>query len=91
MIFHENHLLADDFHEISYLIFVEKKGKMLQNMLSAAGVIGALRIKGESELPPVSSPKLEKGHNSRESLLISVDSLSCVYIFLQAGYAIGSL
>ena len=25
MIFHENRLLADDSHEISYLIFVENK------------------------------------------------------------------
>ena len=44
MIFHENRLLADDSHVISYLIFVEKLGKMTQNLLSAAVVIGALRI-----------------------------------------------
>ena len=43
MIFHENHLLADDSHVISYLIFVEN-GKMSQNLLSAAVVIGALRV-----------------------------------------------
>ena len=41
MIFHENCLLADDPHEISYL------SKMLQNLLSAAVVIGALRVNGE--------------------------------------------
>ena len=41
MIFHENHLLADDSREISYLIFL---GKMVQNVLSAAVVIGALRV-----------------------------------------------
>ena len=38
MIFHENRLLADDSHIISYLIFVK-------NLSSAAVVIGALRIK----------------------------------------------
>ena len=42
MIFHENRLLADDSHVISYLIFVEKLVKMSQNLLSAAVVIGAL-------------------------------------------------
>ena len=30
-----NHLLADDFHEISYLIF-QKLGEMSQNLSSAA-------------------------------------------------------
>ena len=39
MIFHENRLLADDSHVISYLIFVKN-----WEMLSAAVVIGALRI-----------------------------------------------
>ena len=33
------------FHEISYLIFFEKLGKMSQNLSSAAAVIGALRVK----------------------------------------------
>ena len=42
MIFHENRLLADDSHEISYLIF-RKLRKMSQNLSSAAVVIGALR------------------------------------------------
>ena len=45
MILHENRLLADDSHEISYLIFVENLGKMIQNLASAAVVIGTLRIK----------------------------------------------
>ena len=45
MIFHENRLLADDSHEISYLIFFQKFGKMSQKMPSAAVVIGALRVK----------------------------------------------
>ena len=39
MIFHENRLLPDDSHEISFLI-----GKMLHNLSSAAVVIGALRV-----------------------------------------------
>ena len=45
MIFHENRLLADDTHEISYLNFFPKNGKMSQNLSSAAVVIGALRVK----------------------------------------------
>ena len=44
MIFHENRLLADDSHKISYLIF-RKLGKFSQNLSSAAVVIGALRVK----------------------------------------------
>ena len=44
MIFHENRLLADNSHEISHLFFFQKFGKMLQNLLSAAVVIGALRV-----------------------------------------------
>ena len=45
MIFHENRLLADDSHEISYLIFFQKIRKMSQNLSSAAVVIGPLRVK----------------------------------------------
>ena len=45
MIFHENCLLADDSHEISYLISFEKLGKKSQYLSSAAVVIGALRVK----------------------------------------------
>ena len=44
MIFHENRLLADDSHVISFL-FCQKLGKMSQNLSSAAVVIGALRFK----------------------------------------------
>ena len=44
-------------HEISYLIFIEKLGKMLQNLLSAAVVIGALRVK--IHMSPF-RPELEK-------------------------------
>ena len=48
MIFHENRLLADDSHEISYLIFFRKLGKVSQNLSSAAVVIGSLRVKPSS-------------------------------------------
>ena len=44
MIFHDNCLLADDSHVISYLIICRKLGKMSQNLPSAAVVIGALRV-----------------------------------------------
>ena len=44
MLFHENRLQAGDSHEISYLISFQKLGKMSQNLLSAAVVIGALRV-----------------------------------------------
>ena len=43
MLFHENHQLADNSHEISYLIFLPKLGKMSQNLSSAAVVSGTLR------------------------------------------------
>ena len=45
MIFHENRLLADDSHVISYLIFVETLGKVSQKLSSAAVVIDALKVK----------------------------------------------
>ena len=44
MMFNENRLLADHSHEISYLNFYSKLGKMSQNLSSAAVVIGALRV-----------------------------------------------
>ena len=44
MIFHENRLLADDSHEISYLIFSKIGKKISQNLSSAAFVILALRF-----------------------------------------------
>ena len=43
MIFHENRLLADDSHDITPYFF-QKLRKMLQNLSSAAVVIGALRV-----------------------------------------------
>ena len=43
--FHENRLLADNSHEISYLIFFWKLGKVSQNLSSAAVMIGTLRVK----------------------------------------------
>ena len=45
MIFHENRLLADDSHEISYLIFLLKLRKDVAKLSSAAVVIGTLRVK----------------------------------------------
>ena len=42
--FRENRLLADDSHEISYLIFFQNL-KMSKNLSSAAVVMGALRVK----------------------------------------------
>ena len=54
MIFHENRLLEDDSHEISYLIiFFRKLGKMSQDLSSAAVVVGALRVKLESSLSQI--------------------------------------
>ena len=45
MIFHENRLLADNFHVISCLIFFfGKLKKMSQNLSSAAVVIDAYRV-----------------------------------------------
>ena len=45
MTFHENHLLADDSHEKSYLNFFRKLKKMSKKLSSAAVVSGALRVK----------------------------------------------
>ena len=53
MLFHENCLLADISHEISYLIFFRKLGKMSQNLLTAAVVVGALRVNDNFDLVPV--------------------------------------
>ena len=38
-------MLDDDSHVISYLIFVQKLGKVPQNLSSAAVLIGTLRVK----------------------------------------------
>ena len=43
MMYHENRLLADDSHEISFLFF-ENKEKTLQDCSSAAVLICALRV-----------------------------------------------
>ena len=48
MIFGENCLLADNSHEISYLIFFEIR-KSVPNLSSAAVVIGTLRVKHVEE------------------------------------------
>ena len=42
MIFHENRLLADDSHEISYLFF--RKLRKMSQKLSSAVVIGPLMV-----------------------------------------------
>ena len=61
MIFQENCLLADGSHEISYLIFVKTR-KNVQNLSSAAVVIGALRVKITNTVKPAqnSHSKIDK-------------------------------
>ena len=51
MSINENRLLANDSHEISYLIFLRKLGEIISNLSSAAVVIGALGVKGKNPLP----------------------------------------
>ena len=82
MIFHENHLLAEDSHEISYLFFFRKFEKMSQNLSSAAVVLGALRVNNMSDDCP------NKIQGSGEIWYIS---LSCVIpdlIFLEGTHRI---
>ena len=70
MIFHENCLLADNSHEISYLIFFRKLGKMSQNLSSAAVVIGAIRVNSNIVIQ-IYSCKKEDHPNSPTLLKIS--------------------
>ena len=42
--FHEDGRLTDDSHEISYLFCLKKNWKDLENVSSAAVVIGTLRV-----------------------------------------------
>ena len=51
MIFHENRLLADI---IPY--FSRKLGKLLQNLSSAAAVIGALRVNNQEQCCMTAAP-----------------------------------
>ena len=44
MIFHENRLLVDDSHEISYLFSFRNLEKMSQHLSSAAVLMGSLRF-----------------------------------------------
>ena len=44
MILHENRLLADDSHEISYSIYFENLERCQKKLSSAAVLIGALRV-----------------------------------------------
>ena len=82
MLFHGTRLLADDSHEILYLIFFRKLGKMLQNLLSAAIVIGALRVKNQQSGHLSSAPLvLLQKHGPRSdcslrSSLIRVHSIA---------------
>ena len=48
MIFHENRLLADDSHEISYLLFFKNSKMPTVKLSSAAVVISALRVNTNS-------------------------------------------
>ena len=65
MMFHEYRLLADDSHEISYLIFCRKLGKMSQNLSPAAVMISALRVKGLTYFRP--TKLVDRGLLVRES------------------------
>ena len=47
MIFHDNHLLADDSHEILHLFFCWKLGNMLQNFSSVSVVVGTLSVESK--------------------------------------------
>ena len=52
MIFHENRLPSDNSHKIYYFIFFEN-GETWKNLVSAAVVIGALRVKHNCTVNPV--------------------------------------
>ena len=45
LVAHENRLPKANSHKISYFIFFGKLGKMLQNLLFAAVLIDAMRVK----------------------------------------------
>ena len=73
MIFHENCLLADNSHEISFLIFFRKLGKMSENLSCAAIVIGALRA------------NIFENHTYQKSILFNVVFLMVFHIKNQKG------
>ena len=78
MIFHENRLLADDSHEISYLIFFSKirKDVEMKTLWSAAVVIGALRVlKKAMEQCPESSVFFFRALRSRKNECQCVKSI----------------
>ena len=60
MIIHENRLLADDSHEISYRIFFRKLRKMQKNLSSAAFVIGAIRVNSDQQIQLNLCPVVER-------------------------------
>ena len=76
MIFHDNYLLVNNSHGISYLIFFQKFGKKSINLSSAAVVIGALRVKGKTMKIPLSLAtfvvlnSLDPDQNYRTAVLI---------------------
>ena len=97
MVFHENRLPADDFHDISYLIFFQKLGKMLKSLSSAAVVV-------MFNIPPTAKVIWRRGHGlkshptnwrSRESnlrpLVYKASGLSTTPQWLCAAVVIGAL
>ena len=54
MIFHENRLLADDSH-VYHTLYLLKLGKDVTKFVSAAVVIGALRVKVKQPALPISA------------------------------------
>ena len=54
MIFHENRLLADDSHEISYLIFLKIRKDVAKFVVCCSCVFGALRVNAGLFAPNVS-------------------------------------
>ena len=87
MTFHENHLLADDSHVISLTLFLSKIGKTLQNVSSAAVVIGALRVKSfgsRSDLLLLNCIKaISRSRRQKLSLAKKpIVSFTCVFVFV---------
>ena len=85
MVFHENGLLADDSHEISYLSFFVKLLKMLQNLSPAAVVIGNLRVRLD-----LSKSSTGRFHFNNSSLFFSGSSGSVVECLNRGREAAGS-
>ena len=70
MIFHETRLLADDSHEILYLMFSK-----IRNMLSAAVMIGALRVNScEYDQEMLCSYRLQINPRHHEEETLKIDT-----------------